>query len=123
MKYAINKIRTNLNVGYRGTRWRSWFRKCATSQKVAGSIPNGATGIFHVHNISGRITALRSTLPLTKVSSRNISCGVKVAGAQGRPYHLHVPTVLKSGSINFLEPYGPVQACNGIALRFKYKLW
>jgi hypothetical protein len=23
---------------------------------------------------------------------------------------------LKSGSLNLLEPYGPVQACNGIAL-------
>jgi len=27
-----------------------------------------------------------------------------------------VPIVLKSGSLNFLEPLGPVQACNGIAL-------
>jgi len=26
------------------------------------------------------------------------------------------PTVLKSGSLNLLEPSGPVQACNGIAL-------
>jgi hypothetical protein len=24
--------------------------------------------------------------------------------------------VLKSGSLNLLEPYGPVQVCNGIAL-------
>ena len=30
----------------RGTRWRSWFRRCATSGKVAGSIPDGVTGIF-----------------------------------------------------------------------------
>jgi len=29
---------------------------------------------------------------------------------------IHVPTVLKSGSLNFLEPFGPVQACNGIVL-------
>jgi hypothetical protein len=29
-----------------------------------------------------------------------------------------VPIVLKSGSLNFLEPSGPVQACNGIALPF-----
>jgi len=29
-----------------------------------------------------------------------------------------VPTVLKSGSPNLLEPSGPVQACNGIALPF-----
>ena len=31
-------------------------------------------------------------------------------------YHLHVPIALKSGSFNLLEPSGPVQACNGIAL-------
>ena len=31
-------------------------------------------------------------------------------------YHLHVPIVLKSGSLNLLEASGPVQACNGIAL-------
>jgi hypothetical protein len=27
-----------------------------------------------------------------------------------------VPSVLKSGSLNLLEPSGPVNACNGIAL-------
>jgi hypothetical protein len=32
------------------------------------------------------------------------------------PYHLHVLIVLKFGSLNRLEPLGPVQACNGIAL-------
>jgi len=26
-----------------------------------------------------------------------------------------MPTVMKSGSLNFLEPSGPLQACNGIA--------
>jgi len=31
-----------------------------------------------------------------------------------------VPTVLKSGSLNLLEPSGPVQACNGIALPFPH---
>jgi len=29
-----------------------------------------------------------------------------------------VPIVLKSGSLNLLEPSGPVQSCNGIALPF-----
>ena len=28
------------------TRWRSWLRHCATSRKVAGSIPHGVIGIF-----------------------------------------------------------------------------
>ena len=54
---------------------------------------------------------------LTEMSTRNISWEVKVAGSWGwQPYHLHVPTVFKSGSLNLLEPSGPVQACNGIAL-------
>jgi len=30
-----------------GTRWRRWLRYCATSRKIAGSIPDGVTGIFH----------------------------------------------------------------------------
>jgi len=29
-----------------GTRWRSWLRHCATSRKVAGSIPDGVSGFF-----------------------------------------------------------------------------
>ena len=43
--------------------------------------------------------------------------GVKAAGAYGcQPYHLHVPIVFKSVSLKLLEPWGPVQVCNGIAL-------
>jgi hypothetical protein len=33
--------------GWGGTRWRSWLRHCATSRKVAGSIPDGVIEIFH----------------------------------------------------------------------------
>ena len=33
-----------------------------------------------------------------------------------------MPIVLKSGSLKLLEPSGPVQACNGIALPFTVKL-
>ena len=37
--------------------------------------------------------------------------GVKVAGAWGwQFYHLQTPIVLKYGSLNLLEPLGPVQA-------------
>ena len=63
--------------------------------------------------------ALGLTQPLTEMSTRNISWGwgVKAAGAYGwQPYNIHVPIVLKSGSLNLLEPSGPVQACNGNAL-------
>jgi hypothetical protein len=44
--------------------------------------------------------------------------GGRCVGLQ--PYHFHVPTVLKSGSLKLLEPSGSVQACNGIALPFTF---
>jgi len=30
-----------------GTQWHSWLRRCATNQKVTGSIPDDVIGIFH----------------------------------------------------------------------------
>ena len=98
---------------------RSWSRHCATSRKVAGSIPDGVVGIFHWHNPSGRTVALGLTQPLTEMSTRNISWGIKAAGALGwQLYYIHVTIFLKSGSLKLLEPSGPVQACSGIALPF-----
>jgi hypothetical protein len=44
----------HLVSGGGGTRWCSWVRHCATSRKVAGSIPDVVTGIFHWHIPSGR---------------------------------------------------------------------
>jgi hypothetical protein len=64
-----------------GTRWHSWLRHCATSRKVAVSIPNGVIGIFHWLNPSGRNMAPESSPHLTKLSTRSISWGVKAAGA------------------------------------------
>jgi hypothetical protein len=49
--------------------------------EVAGSIPDGVIGIFHRHNPSGRTMGLGSTQPLTEMSTRNVSWGVKAAGA------------------------------------------
>jgi hypothetical protein len=34
-----------------------------------------------------------------------------------------VPIVMKSGSLNLLEPSGPVQACNGIALHLSLHMF
>jgi hypothetical protein len=62
-------------------RWRTWLRHCATNRKVTGSIPDGFIGISHWHNPVGRTMALGSTQPLTEMSIRSISWGVKVAGA------------------------------------------
>jgi len=44
--------------------------------------------------------------------------GVKAAGAWGwQPHHIHVLNVMKSGSLNLLEPSGPHQACYRIYWR------
>jgi hypothetical protein len=79
------------------TRWCSWSKHCATSREVAGSLPNGVTGIFHWHNPSGRTTALGSMQHLKEMNTRKIYWWVKSAGAQGwQPYHLLVPIILTS---------------------------
>ena len=61
----------------RDTRWRSWLRHCATSRKVAGSIPDGVTAIFHSHNPSGRTMVLVLTQPLTQKGYQEYFLGAK----------------------------------------------
>ena len=56
-----------------GTAVARWLRCCATNRKVAGSIPGGVIGIFHLHNPTDRTMALGSTQSLTEMSTRNIS--------------------------------------------------
>jgi hypothetical protein len=53
--------------------------KHVSSWKVAGSIPDGVIGIIHCYNPSGHTVALELTQPLTEMSTRNISWGVKAA--------------------------------------------
>jgi hypothetical protein len=55
---------------------RSWLRHCATSRKVAGSIPDGVIDII----LPAVLWPLGSTQPLTEMSTRNISWWVKAAG-------------------------------------------
>jgi hypothetical protein len=49
--------------------------------KVVRLIPSGVIGIFHLHNPSGCTLALGLTQPLTEMSTRGISWGIKLAGA------------------------------------------
>jgi len=54
--------------------------------------------------------ALGSTQPLTDVSKRSTSWGVKAVGTKvWRTCYLSVPIVWKSGSLKLLEHSGPVQ--------------
>ena len=60
-----------------GTAVAQWLRFCATNRKVTGSIPDGVIGIFHWRNPSDRTMALGLTQPITEISTRSISWGVK----------------------------------------------
>ena len=66
------------------TRWLSWLRHCATSWKVAGLIPDGVIGGFHLLKTSGSAMALGSAQPLTEMSTSSVSLwgvGEGVSGA------------------------------------------
>jgi len=57
------------------------LRHCTPRQKVTGSIPEGVIGILNRLNPSGHTKALKLNQPLTEMSARNISWGVKAASA------------------------------------------
>jgi len=89
----------------------------ALRYKAVVSIPDGFIAIFHWWNPSGFTMALGSTQPVTKMSTRNISWGLKVTSAYGwHPYHLHMLIVMKSGSLNLLKPSGTAQASTGVSV-------
>ena len=97
----------------RDTRWRSWLRHCATSPKVAGSIPYVFIGIFHWHNPSGRTMALGLTQPVTEVSTGNISWGKggRCIGLTNLPRSCpDCPEIWEP------QPPGTIRACNWFAL-------
>ena len=83
---------------------------CATSRKVAGSIPDIVIGVSHGRNPSGRSVALGSTQPLTGMS--------KGIGKGGRCVGL---TIWQHSCANYLEIWEPQQpgtlrACPGFEL-------
>ena len=64
-----------------GTAVAQLLRCCARNGKVAGSFPDGVIGIFHWHNPSDRTVALGPNQPVTEMSTRSASWGVKTARA------------------------------------------
>jgi len=60
--------------------------------------------------------ALWSTQPLTEIGAFPGGKGGRCVRVTTLPPSCAV--VMKSGNLNFLEPSGPLQACNGTALPF-----
>jgi hypothetical protein len=69
------------SVTSHGARGGGYLRRCAINWNAMGLITNGVTGIFHLHNRSGHTMALGSDQPLSEISTRNNSLGVKGAFA------------------------------------------
>ena len=83
------------------------MRHCGTSRKVAVSIPDGIIEIFHLLNPSDRSKALGSTQPLTEMSARVISWGVKAADARDDNRTTFMCRLSRNpGSLKLLEPWG-----------------
>ena len=106
-----------------GTAVAQWLRCCATNRKVAVSIPAGVIGNFHWHKILP--IALR---PWDRLSLKQKWVpGAFPGGKGGRclrltPLPPSCAVVMKSGNLNFLEPSGLLQACNGTAYPLKFSL-
>ena len=98
----------------KGTAVAQWLRCCTTNRKVAGSIPDGVIGNFLWRNPSDRTMVLGST-------RQKWVPGEFPGGKCGRCVRLTTlppscAVVMKSGNLNFLEPSGPLRACNGTDL-------
>jgi hypothetical protein len=95
----------------RGTRCRSCLRHCATSRKVAGSIPDDVTGILYWHNLSSRIMALGLTQPLTEKVP-----GIFPGGKGGRCVGLTTlpPSCTDCLEIRKSQPPGALRDCPGL---------
>ena len=87
-----------------------WLRRCATSRTVPGSIPGNVTGYFSDIFPSDQTMALGSTQPLVKMSTGNIPGSKGGRCVRLTTYH---HTVKKSGSFNFLDPFGPARPVMG----------
>jgi hypothetical protein len=92
---------------------------CATSRKVAGSIPDYVIGIFHWFNPSVRTMTLSSTQPLIQMRTRNISWRGGGEGDQFiglTTFNLTTIMCLLSRNMEIWKPQTPgtLWACNNL---------
>ena len=92
-----------------------WLKCRATNRKVAGSIPASVSGFFvDIKSFQSHYgPGVDSTSNRNEYQEYFLGVNPPVRKADNLPPPCAVVT--KSGSRNFLEPSGPVQACNGTA--------
>jgi hypothetical protein len=85
----------------RGRRWCSWLRHCATSRKVAGSIPDG-------------VIILPNRTGVDSVSNRNKYQEYFLSGKGGR--FIRLTTLPPANCLEILVPQPPeiIKACPGL---------
>jgi hypothetical protein len=102
-----------------GTAVAQWLRCCSTNRKVAGSIPDGVSGIFHWHNPSDCTMALEATKPLIEMSTEGYLLELNEAGAwDWQPYHHPVPLSWNLGTLTSLKPLGHSRPVTGLLYPF-----
>ena len=90
---------------------------CATSRRVAGSIPGGVFQTFLWLNFSSRTMTLRSDSTTKRIGEQKFSLGVKAAGALGwQTCQLQLPTYKDSGNLKLMETSENVQFCKGTSI-------
>jgi len=110
-------IKMQVALGGGGTAVAQWLRCCAGNRKVAGSIPAGVIGIGIKSFLSHCGPENDSASNINEYQEHFLGC------KNGRCVRLTTlppsrAVVMKSGNLNFLEPSGPLQACNGNGLPF-----
>jgi hypothetical protein len=77
--------------------WQSWLRHCATSRKIAGSIADGAIGIFYWLDLSGCNMSLWSRRPVRRADNlTTFMCRLSWnvgASASWNPQGLSIPVM------------------------------
>ena len=95
VRASRNYKRLILNRG--STRWLSWLGHCATSQKVASSIPENVIEILQCLNASGRSMFLG---PEPRVTILSLSCADCDMACSGR--YMDSFTFIKNGLLSLL---------------------
>jgi hypothetical protein len=97
-----------------GAWWRSGWGTALQTDRSRDRFPV-VIGIFHLHNPSGRTVALRSTQPLTDMSTRK---GGRCVGLTTLP-----PSCADCLKLWEPQPPGTLKVCNGIALPLVDTIW